>query len=179
MNRPQTSVYIASSLDGYIAREDGALDWLDQVALPNEDYGFKAFLAGIDCVIMGRKTFDVASTAYGTSVWPYQGKRLIVLSQSVKTPLAEVFHGEFDSLLLQLKKEGINHIWVDGGTVISQFLRQGLIDKIIVSVIPLLLGSGIRLFDIGTEVPCQLLTAKSYESGLVQLHYKIRSTDGI
>ncbi len=175
MERPKISIYISSSIDGFIAREDGSLDWLDSVGGSDEDYGFKRFLTGIDAVIMGRKTYEVASSAYGTTMWPYTGKKMFILSQTLQNviPEAELFSGDIGRLLQRLHVEGVGTIWIDGGKTISQFLRLGLVDEMILSIIPHLLGSGIPLFTIGKEMPCQLLSARSYPSGLVQMHYAL------
>lgn len=173
--RPKISIYISTSIDGFIARKDNSLDWLDCVEDGSEDYGFNHFLNSVDGVILGRKTYHVAATAYGTPKWPYSGKRLIVLSHSLNQviPEAQLFSGDLGKLVLQLYDEGIQHIWIDGGTTISQFLRLNLVDEITLSVIPILLGEGIPLFAVKKELPCRLISAQSYPSGLVQTHYEL------
>jgi dihydrofolate reductase len=173
--RPKISIYISASIDGFIARKDNSLDWLDCVEDGSEDYGFNDFLNSIDGVILGRKTYHVAATAYGTSKWPYSGKRLIVLSSTLEKiiPEARLYSGDLAILVTQLQAEGMQHIWIDGGITISQFLRLNLVDEIILSVIPILLGEGITLFDIKKELPCRLISAQSYPSGLVQTHYEL------
>lgn len=174
-HRSKISIYIATSIDGFIARKDGSLDWLDCVGGSEEDYGFKNFISGVDAVILGRKTYEVAVTAYGTPNWPYSGKCLIILSNTLKevVPEARLYSGDLATLATQLQAEGIRHIWVDGGVTVSQFLRLKLVDDIILSVIPTLLGEGISLFDIQKELSCRLISAQSYSSGLVQLHYEL------
>ncbi len=175
MNRPKISVYIASSLDGYIAREDGSLDWLDQVGGYDEDYGFQKLLDSIDAVILGRNTYEVAAPV---ADWPYKGKRLIVLSRSLQTVRegAEIFCGDLTQLLSQLHADGIQHIWIDGGSTISQFLDLQMVDLITLSIIPIILGKGIPLFKpISKEISCCSVSAQSYPSGLVQLVYKVGS----
>ena len=173
--RPKISIYIATSIDGFIAREDDSLDWLDCMGGDNEDYGFKNFLNSIDAVILGRKTYEVATTAYGTPNWPYQGKKIVVLSNTLQTVIteAQLYSGNLITLASQLHSEGIRHAWIDGGLTISQFLRLNMVDEMILSVIPILLGSGIPLFDIKKELPCRLMCAQSYLSGLVQIKYHI------
>jgi len=172
-NRPQISIYIAPSIDGYIARKDQSLDWLDQVGGFDEDYGFKEFLDSVDSLIIGRKTYEVASSV---TDWPYKGKRVVVLSnslQSVKKE-AELYHGDVAQLAFKLHADGIKHIWIDGGVTIAQFLEYQMVDTIILSIIPIILGSGIPLFNvIRKELPCRLISSQSYPSGLVQLKYKI------
>jgi len=174
-NRPKISIYIAASIDGYIARENGDLDWLDRVGDQDEDYGFKKFLDSVDAVILGRKTYEVAATAYGTEKWPYHGKKMIVLSKTLQTVIAEaqVYSDNLADLTTKLYSEGVRHIWVDGGKTISQFLSLGMVDEMIISIIPILLGSGIPLFNINKEVDCRLISSQSYASGLVQLHYQM------
>lgn len=173
--RSKISVYISASIDGFIARKDNSLDWLDCVEDGSEDYGFSHFLNSVDGVILGRKTYDVAATAHGTPKWPYSGKRLTVLSNSLNQviPEAQLYSGDLVTLASKLHDEGIQHIWIDGGATISQFLRLNLVDEITLSVIPILLGEGIALFDIKKELPCRLISATSYPSGLVQTHYTL------
>lgn len=173
--RPKISIYISVSIDGFIARKDNSLDWLDCVEDGNEDYGFNHFLNSVDAVILGRKTYDVAATAYGSPKWPYSGKCLIVLSNTLEQiiPEAQLYSGDLFALISQLHDEGIQHIWIDGGTTISHFLRLNLVDEITLSVIPILLGEGIVLFDIKKELSCRLISAQSYPSGLVQTHYSL------
>lgn len=169
---PKISIYIAASIDGYIARKDESLDWLDRVGGFDEDYGYQKLMSSIDAVIIGRKTYAVASTVPN----PYPGKRVIVLSNSLKSVSAgmELYSGDLEALLSKLHTEGIQHIWVDGGSVITQFLSSGLVDTMTLSVIPVLLGSGIPLFqEIGQEISCRLLSSQGYPSGLVQLRYEI------
>lgn len=169
--RPRCSAFIATSLDGYIARTDGTLDFLSSVERPNEDYGFAEFFASVDALLIGRNTYE---TALGFPEWPYAGKRCVVLTHR-ETPSIhgeQFFAGEPAALLEQLALSGAQRLYVDGGAVIREFLMQGLIDDLTLSIVPLLLGSGIPLF--GSELPerkLRLESCKSYESGLVQLRY--------
>lgn len=170
--RPKISVYISLSIDGYIAREDDRLDWLDRVGGFDEDYGFQKLFASIDALIIGRKTYEIATTVPD----PYPGKRVVVLSKSLHSVKAgmELYRGDLAELAEKLHREGIKHIWVDGGSTISQFLSLHLVDEMTLLVIPVVLGSGIPLFQaISKEVPCRLVSSQSYRSGLVQLHYEI------
>jgi GrpB-like predicted nucleotidyltransferase (UPF0157 family)/dihydrofolate reductase len=170
--RPQISVYIALSIDGYIARKDDSLDWMDSVGGFDEDYGFQKLLGSIDSLIIGRKTYQVASTVPD----PYPGKRVVVLSNSLDSVKAgmELYQGDLTELVEKLYKEGLKHIWVDGGTTISQFLSLQLVDEMTLSIIPIVLGSGIPLFHaMDREIPCRLLSSQSYPSGLVQQRYEI------
>jgi dihydrofolate reductase len=171
MQRPRCSVFIATSLDGFIARPDGTFDFLSIVERPDEDYGFAEFFATIDALVIGRHTYE---TALGFPEWPYAGKRCIVLTHR-ETPSVhgeQFFAGEAAGLVEQLALVGAQRLYVDGGAVIREFLAADLIDDMTLSVVPLLLGSGIPLF--GAEVPEQRLlleSSRAYPSGLVQLHY--------
>lgn len=170
--KPKISVYIALSIDGYIARKDDSLDWLDRVGGFDEDYGFQQMLDGIDALIIGRKTYEIASTVPD----PYPGKRVVVLSNTLGSVKAgmELYKGNLSDLAEKLYKEGVKHIWVDGGSTISQFLDLELVDQMTLSVIPIVLGSGLPLFHaIGKEIPCRLISSQAYQSGLVQQHYEI------
>jgi len=171
MQRPRCSVFIATSLDGYIARPDGTFDFLSIVEHPDEDYGFAEFFATVDALVIGRNTYE---TALAFPEWPYAGKRCVVLTHR-ETPSVhgeQFFAGEPAALVEQLGLSGAQRLYVDGGAVIRQFLADGLIDDLTVSIVPVLLGQGVALF--GPEVPEQrlsLASSKAYESGLVQLCY--------
>lgn len=171
--RPKFSVYIAMSIDGYIARKDGGLDWLEYGHTGDEDYGFKKFISGIDTLVLGRNTYEVVCSF---KEWPYKGKRVIVLSHKLNEVRkeAELFGGQLTDLASQLHSEGIKHVWVDGGITVSKFLEAGLVDDITISVIAVVLGSGIPLFSaMDKEHKCRLLSTQSYPSGLVQLKYEV------
>jgi len=171
VSRPRCSVFVAMSLDGYVARVDGSIDWLDGVQRPGEDYGFQAFFDSADAIVCGRKTFE---TATGFPAWPYTGKRCVVLTHRAlpRRPGVEAHEGEPRPLLERLGAEGVRHVYVDGGTVISQFLAARLVDAMTVSVVPVLLGDGLRLFaGGGLEQGLSLVRSRAFESGLVQLEY--------
>lgn len=171
MQRPRCSVFIATSLDGYIARPDGTFDFLSIVERADEDYGFAEFFASVDALVIGRNTYE---TALAFPDWPYAGKRCIVLTHR-ETPSIhgeQFFAGAPAALVDQLGLSGAQRLYVDGGAVIREFLAHGLIDDMTLSIVPMLLGQGVPLF--GQEVPEQQLvlkTSQSYESGLVQLCY--------
>jgi dihydrofolate reductase len=163
-------------LDGFIARTDGAIDWLSIVERPGEDYGFKAFFDSIDTLVVGRKTYE---TALGFDTWHYAGKRVVVLThQTFTAKHGEEFHaGELAPLIDRLGAEGAKHVYVDGGNAIAQFLAAGLIDDVTVSVIPILLGEGAPLAPkIGKDVRLSLIEHRAFESGLVQLRYRRDAT---
>jgi dihydrofolate reductase len=172
------SVFIAISLDGYIARTDGAIDWLALVERPGEDYGYLQFHRSIDTIVVGRKTYD---TALGFDPWPYADKRCVVMTH--RPPAAKhnetFFDGEPQALVAHLSAAGAQHAYVDGGAVIQQFLAAGLITDLTVSIIPILLGEGIRLFGkTGRDLPLKLVASRSFESGLVQLEYGLLPHSG-
>ncbi|MCL4233849.1 MAG: dihydrofolate reductase family protein [Deltaproteobacteria bacterium] len=170
--RPQCSVFIAMSLDGFIARPDGAVDWLDRVDMPDEDFGFFAFFNTVDAVVFGRKTWDVAC---GFSTWLYGEKSCFVLTNRDAEPKhgEEFLRGTAEDVVVELARRGMRRAYIDGGIVIRQFLDAGLIDDITVSIIPIVLGDGIRLFDIGTERALTLEECRSWPTGLVQVKYTV------
>lgn len=166
------SVFIATSLDGYIARADGSIDYLSMVERAGEDYGYGQFFASIDALIIGRSTYDLA---LGFEPWPYAGKRLVVLTR--KPPQAkhgeEFYAGDPVALVQGLAQSGVQRAYIDGGAVIQQFLSARLIDDLTVSIIPVLLGGGIRLFgEMPGDLALELTSSKSFESGLVQITYR-------
>lgn len=175
----KTSVYIATSLDGYIARTDGNLDWLPtpDPSVSGEDYGYEAFMASVDVLLMGRRTFEKVLT-FGD--WPYSGHRVVVLT-SRPLQLPEGFAGAVTTLsgtpgqiLASLDSSGLHHAYVDGGETITRFLRVGAIDRIIVARIPVLIGSGIPLFgSLAADVDLVHVATRSWPSGIVQSEYRV------
>ena len=167
------SVYLAVSLDGYIARADGGLDWLSAVELEGEDYGFQAFLDSVDTLVLGRSTYEVVRDF---EPWPYAGKRCVVLSHRPLEPRhgEEAFAGSPAELVERLCGQGARRAYVDGGATVRQFLAAGLVDDLTLSVIPILLGDGIPLFDGGVpETRLVLDGSQSWSSGLCQLRYRV------
>lgn len=172
------SVFIATSLDGYIARTDGGIDWLDVADSPpqGEDYGYQAHWDGIDTLILGRHSFDMV-VSFGQ--WPYDGKRVVVLSSgqpAIPDHLAgkvQVMSGTAQELAGALWATGTRRAYVDGGKTIQVFLRAGLIEEMIITLIPVILGEGIPLFGpLAADVKLDLVDAKKFENGLVQVHYR-------
>ncbi len=166
------SGFIAVSVDGFIARPDGGLDWLERVARPGEDYGYARFAASVDTVVVGRGTYDAV---LGFPEWPWPGKRVVVLTHRPATPRAgETFCADAPAALAaRLAAGGSEHVYVDGGNVLRQFLAADLLDELTLSVVPVLLGRGIPLF--GADVPERPLAlegAQPFPSGLVQLRYR-------
>jgi dihydrofolate reductase len=169
----QCSVFIAASLDGFIARPDGGIEWLARVERPGEDYGYQKFHDSIDTLIVGRKTYE---TALGFPSWPYGGKRCIVLTRGARQARheEEFYAGAPEALVARLAAEGMKRAYVDGGAVIQQFLAVGLVTDLTLSIIPVLLGEGVRLFGpTGRDIPLHLANSRSFESGLVQLEYRL------
>ena len=148
----QCSVYIAVSLDGYIAREDGDINWLHNPLYTTDDgsdFGYSTFIAGIDTLVMGRKTFEKVLT-FGE--WPYGALPVVVLStRQIPIPHAltdkvRTMQYEPADLVAHLEGEGVTHIYVDGGQTIQRFLQAGLITDMTLTIIPILLGNGIPLY---------------------------------
>ncbi len=172
------SVFIATSLDGWIARKNGEIDWLTapNPAGAGEDYGYKTFFDSVDALVMGRKTFELVLT-FGE--WPYADKRVIVLS-SGSPHIPENLSGKVEAtslspadLVAQLAAQGIRHVYVDGGKTIQSFLRAGLIDEMIITRIPVLIGDGIPLFgELEHDTHFEHLETQAYKSGFVQSRYK-------
>jgi len=178
MSRPQCSVYIATSVDGFIARPDGGLDWLDRVQVEGEDYGYAEFFGSIDAIVFGRSTWEVAR---GFEPWPYAGRRCIVLTHRELDAShgEERHHGDLEPLLERLHGEGVRRVYVDGGQVIRHFLAGGLVDDLTLSIVPVLLGEGIPLFASGGPgLDLRLLESRAFPSGLVQLRYARASSTG-
>src|SRR5262245_35886079 len=166
------SVFIATSLDGFIARANGRIDWLSLVNRPGEDYGYQKFHDSVDVMIVGRNTYE---TVLGFGAWPYAGKRCVVLTHR---PLAarhgeEAYEGPLGALVDRLGVEGVRRVYVDGGEVIRQFLAAGLVDDLTLSVVPVLLGDGVPLFRGGSERWLRLVGSRGFASGLVQLEYAV------
>ncbi len=179
--KPKVSVFIATSLDGYIARTDGDLDWLDaaQAMVPaGEDCGYQSFMQTVDALIMGRKTYE---KVLSFSPWPYGETAVIVLSSTPiwfpETIPPTVTHTSENqhTLCERLAREGINHIYIDGGNTIQRFLAAGLVDELTITVIPILIGSGIPLFGLlDTDVNLVCVDTKRFDFGFVQLKYRVR-----
>lgn len=172
MGTPACFVYIATSVDGFIARPDGGLDWLKRVEVEGQDYGYQRFFDSIDALVIGRGTYDVVR-AFET--WPYGDKRCVVMTHRPVAPRGkeEFFSGEPAALLERLGAEGVKRVYVDGGVVIGQFLAAGLIDELTISQIPVLLGRGLPLFTAAVEKDLTLLESRSFPSGLVQSRWRV------
>ena len=171
----KASVFIATSLDGFIARLDGGLDWLP--AGGGEPHGYDEFIATVDAIVIGRKTFETVLTF---DDWPYGTKRVIVLTSTpsaLKAPqgaVCEMINGSPPEIVAHLASKGMKHLYVDGGVTIRGFLEAGLIQRMIITRIPVLLGSGIPLFGLlSHDVRLEHIATRSFPSGMVQSEYLI------
>jgi dihydrofolate reductase len=167
-------VYIAMSLDGYIAKPNEDLSFLSLVQLEGEDYGYEKFSKTIDTVIMGRKTYDWVMKQ--VPVFPHADKETYIISRMAKPGMGTIqyYSGSIKDLVSRLKRKSGKNIFVDGGAeIVNLLLHDLLIDEWIISVIPILLGAGVRLFKDGRpEQKLSLVQTMQFKTGLVQLHYE-------
>jgi len=173
MNR-KLILYIAMSLDGYIAKEDDNIDFLSIVETPDEDYGYSDILKRVDTVIWGRKTFDKV-LSFGEGV-PHKDKKVYVISKSKTGNESHAeYCGDVVQLIKSLKNQTGKDIYCDGGgEIVYELLKNRLFDRLIISIIPHLVGSGIRLFKDGNiEQELKFKQSTSYSSGLVQVWYDL------
>ncbi len=178
--RPRVSVYIATSVDGFIARKDGNIDWLEEfnAKVPEgEDLGYAAFMNDIDVLVMGRRTYE---KVLEHPTWPYHKKRMLVMSSKpIKFPKKvpnSVSHSKEcpAHLCRRLGTEGVRRIYVDGGATIQRFLAAGVLDDMIITTLPILLGEGTPLFGpLPGDVQLKCTKTKTFKFGFVQLHYSI------
>jgi dihydrofolate reductase len=177
----KASVFIATSLDGFIARSDGDLDWLTaaQSASTEQDYGYQEFMDTVDTIVLGRNTFELVSTF---DSWPYSGKKVVVLSSKPSAvPPRLVDDVEWLSLPPQdlaerLAAQGATHLYVDGGKTIQGFLRAGLIDELTITRVPVLIGTGVPLFGpLDHDVRLTHIATQEFENGFVQSKYRVPS----
>ncbi|WP_422360993.1 dihydrofolate reductase family protein [Reichenbachiella sp.] len=169
-------LYIASSIDGYIAREDGSLDWLDAVPNPDKlDYGYYAFYESVDTLIMGRKTYEEV-LGFGVD-WPYPDAKTYIVSSrevEIKTKNTYLINNPLEDKVKEWKRENGKDIWVvGGGVLISSMLDLGLIDEMLLTITPVILGSGIPLFPNNPkETKLELVKTEAFDTGFVNLTYK-------
>jgi dihydrofolate reductase len=169
------SVFVGASVDGFIARPNGDLDWLP--AGGGEPHGYDEFIAGVDAIVIGRKTFE---TVLSFEAWPYGDKRVVVLSSrpvdlsAVRGGVVEQMAGPPAGIVSQLAATGAHHLYVDGGITIQGFLRAGLIQRLIITRVPVLIGDGVPLFGaLPRDVRLRHVATRQYPSGLVQSEYHI------
>jgi dihydrofolate reductase len=173
MNR-KVILYIATSVDGYIAKPNNDLSFLSLVQQNGEDYGYAHFLKTIDTVILGRKTYDWIMTQ--VSVFPHVDLNSYIVTRTPKPAIGKTsfYTGPLKPLIETLKTEKGKNIFIDGGAeIVNELLKENLIDEFIISIIPVLVGNGIKLFlDGRPEQKLELIASRDYEKGLVQMHYK-------
>lgn len=181
------SVFIATSADGYIASEDGEIEWLETAGKPEvdmgeqADMGFSNYIADVDCMIMGRKCMEkISSFNLMPEQWPYGDIRILVLSNTLKEApdnlkeMVEIYSGDIPELLSQLENEGYHHAYVDGGVTITSFINLKLINEMTITRAPVLLGKGKPLFGkIEKQIKLENAQAKVYANNFIQIKYSV------
>ena len=176
---PECSVFIGVSFDGFIARPNGDLDWLMGEGGDSAEYGYNEFIADIDAIVMGRRTFEKALTF---DKWYYGAKRLVVLSNrsldlsvaQERGGLVEVMAGSPTEIVSKLAASGVRRLYVDGGITIQKFLNAGLIHRLIISRLPVLIGEGMPLFgSLPHDIRLSHIATRTYPGGMVQSEYHI------
>jgi dihydrofolate reductase len=169
------SVFVGTSLDGFIARPNGAFDFLP--AGGGEPHGYDEFIASVDAIVMGRKTFE---TVLALGPWPYGNKRVVVLSRrpvdlsAVSGGVVEQMAGTPAEIVSKLAATGAHHLYIDGGITIQGFLRAGLIQRIVITRVPVLIGEGIPLFGtLPADIRLRHVATRQYPSGLVSSEYLV------
>lgn len=175
----KASVFVGVSVDGFIARRNGKLDFLPVGG--GESHGYEEFIATVDTLVIGRGTFEIVMAF---PEWPYGDKRVVVLSSRSldlsRAPQATVeqMQGEPAEIVAKLAARGAQHLYVDGGVTIQRFLRAGLVQHLTITRVPVLIGDGIPLFGaLPHDIRLRHIATQSYASGLVKTEYEIRSDD--
>jgi len=175
----KVSAFIATSLDGYIARPNGDINWLMEADKSDgkEDYGYKEFSDTVDCMIMGRNSMEKVMSF---PEWPYEGKRVVVLSNTLNEAppqlqdKIELYSGSLIELVKKLEKDQCKRIYIDGGKTIQSFINDNLITDITITKIPILLGEGLSLFGMTKkDIKLKHTVTKSYPSGFVKSTYEV------
>jgi dihydrofolate reductase len=169
------SVFVGASVDGYIARPDGDLDFLPEGG--GEPHGYDEFIAGVDAIVLGRNSFEKVLTF---DPWPYGKKRVVVLSSrpvdvtAARGGVVEQMAGTPAEIVGQLAASGAHHLYIDGGITIQGFLRAGLVQRLIITRVPVLIGEGIPLFgSLLQDIRLRHVATRSYPSGLVSSEYEV------
>lgn len=170
-------VFIATSLDGYIARADGDIGWLLQRDDPAEDHGYRDFIADKDAIVMGRGSFE---KVLEFDPWPYDRPVLVLSRQLAPTPVPAALQDKVrfcdatpQQVLAELEAQGVRRVYVDGGQVVQSFIRAGLVEDMVLTTVPVLIGAGRPLFGaLPRDLDLQLLASRSFPSGLVQSTYR-------
>ncbi|MEV7612451.1 dihydrofolate reductase family protein [Streptomyces sp. NPDC089799] len=168
----RTATTLGVSLDGYIARPDGDIDWLTERGAEAGDTGFEEFMAGIDTLAMGRNTYEKVLT-FG--FWPYEGKHVAVLSTTLEADDPRIsVHRSLPELLAALTERGAENVYVDGGVTVQTFLREDLLDELTLTTVPVLIGSGLPLFgELDRDVDLTLRSARTLGAGFTQATYAV------
>ncbi|HRP32772.1 MAG TPA: dihydrofolate reductase family protein [Agriterribacter sp.] len=170
------SLFIAASVDGYIAKPGDDLSFLKLVEKEGEDYGYAAFTSTIETIILGRRTYDWVLEKIGASYYDNGERNVYVITRTPGPDVGKTrfYSGDLAELILQLKSESGKNIYCDGGAeIINELLKNDLVDEFIISVIPVLVGNGIRLFKDGRpEQELELVNTRTFDTGLIQLHYR-------
>lgn len=175
-NTMTVSVFVGASVDGFIARPNGELDWLPEGG--GEPHGYNEFFASVDALVIGRKTFE---TVLAFDAWPYGDKRVVVLSSgpvdlSGARGVVEQMAGDPADIVAKLAASGAHHLYVDGGITIQRFLRAGLVQRLVITRVPVLIGEGVPLFgSLPKDVRLRHVATRDFPSGLVQSEYRIES----
>ena len=173
MTQRKVILYIACSLDGYIAKPNHNLDFLSIVQQEGEDYGYANFVETVETIIMGRKTYDWVMSQ--VEEFPHSNKQSFIITRAERPTQGNIvfYTDDLAKLIIGLKEKSGKNIFIDGGAeTVNALLKEKLIDEIIISIIPILLGEGTRLFQEGfPEQGLQLISTKSFPKGLVQMHY--------
>ena len=170
------SIFIATSVDGYIAKPGDDLSFLKVVEKDGEDYGYADFTKTIDTIIVGRRTYDWVQKEIGTSHYDNGERNVYVITRTGRPDVGRTkfYTGDLVKLVHQLKSETGKNIYCDGGAeIVNELLQADLVDELIISIIPVLVGDGIRLFKDGRpEQQLELVSVKSFDTGLSQLHFR-------
>jgi dihydrofolate reductase len=177
MARPKTSTFVGVSLDGFLARSDGSMDWLKP--FEGEEHGYLEFIESVDALVIGRRTYEFVLEMLASGMpWPYGQRRCVVMThRPMESRHGErAFCGTPGALLQELEADAVQHVYVDGGEVIRSFLRARLLDRLTVSVVPVLLGAGFPLFGgVTMESGLTFENATTFKNGIVQLRYRIQA----
>ncbi|HRY28719.1 MAG TPA: dihydrofolate reductase family protein [Elusimicrobiota bacterium] len=171
--------YVASSLDGFIARPNGDISWLRPFEGTGEDYGYREFYDSVERLVLGARTYEQIPSL---GAWPYSGKPVhVVTSRPLPRfdPRVVFQSGDFQKWVPPLRRVSEKNIWlVGGGALAGAFLQEDFLDELIVSVVPVLLGEGIRLFgSLKTAVSLRLMRTQEFENGVMQMRYRVRGKD--
>jgi dihydrofolate reductase len=178
LSMPSAHVFIATSLDGFIARADGDIGWLLQRDDPTEDHGYSAFIADKDLIVMGRGSYEKALTF---DQWPYDLPALVLSEKLADAPVPEALKGKLrfsnrtpKDTMNELARQNVRRAYVDGGQLVQSFLRDGLIADLVITSVPVLIGSGRSLFGaLPQDIDLKLVSSRSFPSGLVQSSYRL------